>query len=262
MSKHNNQSGPWGKNNSGSNDEIAAANQAEERPPNDQKQGAKNQEPSDKTADKSSEKAAENSQAKSADKQQETGPGDSAAQGQTAEKEKTPAEKIADLEAKLAEANDLYLRKAADFENFRKRMNREKQDAIEYANQSLLLDLIVTMDDFERALKSADSGMSAEFKAFYEGVSLIEKRLSTQLENKWGLKRYNSAGQLFDPNLHEAIQMEKSADVEEPTVAEEYVKGYTLKDRVIRHAKVKVFMPEKNTGEGASGGAVKENGQS
>ena len=162
----------------------------------------------------------------------------------------TPEDQIADLEIKLAEANDQYLRKAADFENFRKRMIREKQDAIEYANQSLLLDLIETIDDFERALLSAEAtiakGETSEqaFKAFYEGIVMIEKRLCSQLESKWGLKRYVSAKQAFDPNFHEAVMMEKSPDITDPVVEEEFSKGYTLKERVVRHAKVKVLMPE------------------
>jgi molecular chaperone GrpE len=83
-----------------------------------------------------------------------------------------------------------------------------------------------------------------DFANFCEGISLIEKRLSTQLENKWGLKRFDSAGEVFDPNRHEAIMMEKSPDVSEPTVQEDFLKGYTLKDRVVRSAKVKVLMPE------------------
>jgi molecular chaperone GrpE len=166
-----------------------------------------------------------------------------------------PEEKIADLEAKLAEANDQYLRKAADFENFRKRMVREKQDAIDYANQSLLLDLIQTMDDFERALKAAETtaGANPDFASFYEGVSMIEKRLSTQLENKWGLKRFDSVGQPFDPNRHEAMMMEKSAETPEPVVKVEYSKGYTLKERVVRPAKVVVTMPDSPGGAQAEG---------
>jgi molecular chaperone GrpE len=156
----------------------------------------------------------------------------------------SPEDRIAGLEAKFAEANDQYLRKAADFENYRKRMNREKQEAIDYANQSLLLDLIQTMDDFERALKAAETMATGEFSAFYEGITMIEKRLSSQLESKWGLKSFNSAGEPFDPNFHEAVQMEKSKEVTEPMVAEEYYKGYTLKERVVRSAKVKVLMPE------------------
>jgi molecular chaperone GrpE len=161
-------------------------------------------------------------------------------------REKELEEKIAALEAQLGEAKDQYLRKAADFENFRKRMNREKQEAIDYANQSLLLDLIQTIDDFERAIKAAETmaQSSPEFTGIYEGVSMIEKRLSSQLENKWGLKRFDSEGEPFDPNRHEAMMMEKSPETSEPIVKEEYYKGYTLKERVVRSAKVKVLMPE------------------
>jgi molecular chaperone GrpE len=156
--------------------------------------------------------------------------------------------KIAKLEAELAESRDQLLRKAADFENFRKRMNQEKQNAIDFANQSLLLDIIPVIDDFERAIQSAES--SAELaglpagKAMLDGITMIEKRLISQLEGKWGLKRFSSAGEPFDPNRHEAMMMEKSPDVQEPVVQEDFVKGYTLKDRVIRAAKVKVIMPE------------------
>jgi molecular chaperone GrpE len=156
--------------------------------------------------------------------------------------EASAEEKATALEAQVAELNDQYLRKAAEFENFRKRMNREKQDAIDFANQNLLLDLIPVIDDFERAIKAAET--SQDFTSLYEGISMIEKRLLSQLENKWGLKRFDSAGEAFDPNRHEAIMAEKSAGISEPTVQEDLIKGYTLKDRVIRSAKVKVLMPE------------------
>jgi len=154
----------------------------------------------------------------------------------------TPEEKIAELETQLAETRDQLLRKAADFENFRKRMNQEKQNAIEYANQSLLLDIIPVIDDFERAIQSAEK--SADLNAFIEGVKMIEKRLTSQLESKWGLKRFNSAGEPFDPEKHEALMAEKSPDVTEAVVQEDLIRGYLLKDRVIRAAKVKVLMPE------------------
>ena len=175
-----------------------------------------------------------------------------------------PASKIADLEAKLAELNDQYLRKTADFENFRKRMNREKQELVDFANQNLLMDLLPVIDDFERAIKSAETcsslKSSKEFSGFFEGIVMIEKSLSTKLENKWGLKRFDSEGELFDPNRHEAIQMEKSPDISEAVVKDDYLKGYLLKDRVIRFAKVKVLMPAdsptvQNTGEGEKNGA-------
>jgi molecular chaperone GrpE len=157
-------------------------------------------------------------------------------------KPQSDKERIAALEAELAERNDQFLRKAADFENFRKRMNREKQEAIDFANQCLLLDLIPVIDDFERAIQSAAT--SRDFNSLYEGIGMTEKRLITMLENKWGLKRFDSAGEIFDPNRHEAIMMEKSADVADPVVQEDFIKGYSLKDRVIRSAKVKVIMPE------------------
>jgi len=167
--------------------------------------------------------------------------------------EPAPAEKIAALEAELAEVRDQLLRKAADFENFRKRVVQEKQNAIEFANQSLLLDIIPVIDDFERAIQSVEgadktngaaNAGGADFAAFLEGIKMIEKRLSSQLESKWGLKRFNSAGKLFDPNLHEALMMEKSPDAAEAVVQEDLIKGYMLKDRVVRAAKVKVLMPE------------------
>jgi molecular chaperone GrpE len=156
--------------------------------------------------------------------------------------------KSIDLAAQLADVRDQLLRKAADFENFRKRMNQEKQSAIEFANQTLLLDIIPIIDDFERAIQSAEA--SAELielpagKALLDGITMIEKRLISQLESKWGLKRFNSAGELFDPNRHEAMMMEKSSGISDAIVQEDFMKGYMLKDRVIRAAKVKVLMPE------------------
>ena len=161
----------------------------------------------------------------------------------------------ADLEARLADLNDQLLRRAADFENFRKRMNREKQELTDFANQNLLLDLLPVIDDFERAIKSAET--SKDFPSFYEGVTMIEKHLTTMLENKWGLKRFDSAGMPFDPNHHEAIQMEKAEGISEAMVKDDYLKGYFLKERVIRFAKVKVLMPL----DGVSA-AAPENGES
>jgi molecular chaperone GrpE len=164
----------------------------------------------------------------------------------------TSEEKIAELETQLADTKDQLLRKAADFENFRKRMNQEKQNAIDFANQTLLLDLIPVIDDFERAIQAAGNSQkaAADFDSLFEGISMIEKRLISQLESKWGLKRFDSAGEAFDPNRHEALMMEKSADISDPVVKEDLIKGYTLKDRVVRAAKVKVLMPETG-GQGA-----------
>ncbi|MDR2785697.1 MAG: nucleotide exchange factor GrpE [Treponema sp.] len=170
------------------------------------------------------------------------GPAAGEVSGQNEAAESGLEDRVADLEAQLADAKDQFLRKAADFENFRKRMNREKQDAIDFANQNLLLDIVPILDDFDRAIQSADS--SRDFTALYEGVGMIAKRFSSTLESKWGLKGYTAAGALFDPNFHEALMMEKSSAVTEQTVQADLLKGYTLKDRVIRSAKVKVLIPD------------------
>ena len=164
------------------------------------------------------------------------------AEGSPAPHDESPEAKIADLEHKLADMNDQFLRKAADFENFRKRMTRERQELVDFANQNLLLDLLPVIDDFERAIKSAET--SKDFASFFEGIKMIEKLLIGDLENKWGLKRFDSAGEPFDPNRHEALQMEKSPEVSEALVSDDFVKVYFLKDRVLRFAKVKVLMPE------------------
>jgi molecular chaperone GrpE len=165
-----------------------------------------------------------------------------AAAGEEQTAELSPEEKTAELEAQITDLRDQLLRKAADFENFRKRMNQEKQNAIEYANQSLLLDIIPVIDDFERAIQAGEG--SSDINSLLEGVKMIEKRLTSQLESKWGLKRFVSAGEPFDPNRHEALMVEKSPDITEAVVKEDLSRGYLLKDRVIRTSKVKVLMPE------------------
>jgi len=145
------------------------------------------------------------------------------------------------LQEENSQLKDQYLRKQADFENFRKRMLKEKEDAIKYANSELLLDLLGIIDDFERAIKSAED--AEEFKSFHEGVVLIEKQFISLLDRKWGLQRFDSEGEEFDPQKHEAINMEESTEHDVATVVEDYQKGYILGDRVLRHAKVKVAMP-------------------
>jgi len=145
------------------------------------------------------------------------------------------------LKQQNKELNDLCLRKQADFENFRKRMLREKEDAVRYANRSLLSDIIQVIDDFERAIASAED--SQDFDTFYTGIKLIEKQFTGMLERNWGLKRMETVGHEFDPQEHEAVMMEESPDYEVQTVVEDFQKGYFLHDRVLRHAKVKVAVP-------------------
>ena len=150
-------------------------------------------------------------------------------------------DRIAQLEAENTELKNQYLRKQADFENYRRRMTRDKEDAVSFANQQLLLDLTSVIDDFERAVKSADE--SRDYDAFHDGIVLIEKQLTSMLQRKWGLSRFDSEGEPFDPQKHEAVMTEPREDHEESVVLEDFQKGYMLHDRVLRSAKVKVSMP-------------------
>ena len=169
--------------------------------------------------------------------------GDAAAGGtdDDADRIRNLEEMVARLEAENSEPKDQYLRKQADFENYRRRMARDKEDAVAYANQQLLLDLTSIIDDFERAIKSAEE--SRDYDAFHDGIVLIEKQLTGMLERKWGLSRFESEGEPFDPQKHEAVMTEPRADHDESLVVEDFQKGYLLHDRVLRSAKVKVSMP-------------------
>ena len=149
------------------------------------------------------------------------------------------------LEAQVVELNEQLLRKQAEFENFRKRMFREREEAAKSSNAKLLLDLVEVIDNFERAIKS--SAESQDLAAFHEGIELIEKQFTSMLESKWGLLRFESEGEEFDPEKHEAIAVDQSGDHPPQTVVEDYQKGYLLHDRVIRHAKVRVAMPNTDT---------------
>ena len=163
-----------------------------------------------------------------------------------AAKEPTPEEQIADLQKQVAELKDQYLRKCADFENYRKRMFREKQDAFDYANTNLLTDLIAVLDDFDRALAAGatpEGEPVADLKPVVDGIKIINKQMRGLLEAKYNLSVYGEKGDLFNHDLHEAIATNQGP-VAEPVCAEVYLKGYKLKDRVIRPAKVMVQMPD------------------
>jgi molecular chaperone GrpE len=149
--------------------------------------------------------------------------------------------RIASLEAELADLNDRHLRKVADLENYRKRMAREMEDIRLYANTEILLDLVSLLDDFDRAIQSSETGK--DWKSLHDGVIMIQRAFLSKLEGRYGLKRFDSAGEPFDPGRHEALMAEKRDDVESPVVAEDFLKGYVLHGRVIRPAKVKVTMP-------------------
>jgi molecular chaperone GrpE len=146
-----------------------------------------------------------------------------------------PADRVAQLEAELARQRDQALRDRADFENTRKRLQREKEEAVRYANASLLEKLLPVVDNFELGLAAARQ--SADGSAVLSGMSMVQKQLEDFLLDN-GLQPIDAIGQKFDPNLHQALGEEASGEVPEGVVVRQLRKGYKLRDRLIRAANV------------------------
>ena len=182
---------------------------------------------SDKAQEVESSEKADSAESKDAEKAEEP-------------KEKTPEERCLELEKENADLKDQLLRRAADFDNYRKRMMQEKQDAFDYGNANLLKDLLDSLDNFDRTLDAAKDAKDA--KSIADGIKMINKSLVSMLENKYNLVAFGKEGDAFDPDLHEAIGMQEGK-VKKEELAAVYLKGYKLKDRVIRHAKVMVVKP-------------------
>ena len=147
------------------------------------------------------------------------------------------------LSKELSAEKETYMRKAADMDNYRKRLIREKESAVQFANERLLNDLIPVLDDFDRAVEAADQ--ASDVHSYAEGVKLIRKQLLDMLDRNWGLKRMDDIiGKEFSPHEHEAMMMEESDTYDTETILAELQKGYYLHDRVLRTAKVKVGKPQ------------------
>jgi len=129
------------------------------------------------------------------------------------------------------------LRKAAEFDNYRKRTERDFLDRIQNSNQRLITDLLPVLDDFERSLDHAKDVENSD--ALIEGFELVYKKMSSILE-KEGLKDIEAVGQEFDPDQHDALMQMDSDSHESGTIIEEHLKGYHLNDKVIRHSQVLV----------------------
>ena len=137
----------------------------------------------------------------------------------------------------------------ADFENIRKRLEREKQEFLRFANKDLIIDLLNVVDDLERTLESAQQEHE-DFSAFLKGVEMILAHLYDLLK-KQGLTPIKAKGNKFDPDYHEALLHIETEEVPENTVVEELQKGYLLNDRVIRTSKVKVSKKGDKKGDGS-----------
>lgn len=137
-----------------------------------------------------------------------------------------------------AENQDKYLRTYADFENYRKRMQRDMADFRKFANEQMGYDLLSVLDHLELAIKHAAEAGDAQ-SALLEGVRMTYKQLSDVLE-KYGIKAFESHGEQFDPNTHDAVAQEITDSVPDNTVVNVLQKGYRYHDKVLRHAKVSV----------------------
>ncbi len=142
------------------------------------------------------------------------------------------------LVAERAELQDLMRRRQADFDNYRRRVEREKAEMRDYASEEAVAALLPILDDFERGLRAMPEE-DGPVREYARGIDLIRQRLEDAL-TKLGLERVESKGKLFDPNLHNAIQKEAAAGLPDQTVIEEYQSGYRFKGRLLRAAMVKV----------------------
>ena len=151
----------------------------------------------------------------------------------------TPAENAADA-AELADLKERYLRLAAEYDNFRKRNLRERQDLLNYANESIVKDLLPVVDNLERAvIHGRKEEQRADSENLLQGVELTHRALM-QILGRFGVVEIEAAGKPFDPQVHEAVRRVVTSDHAPGTVVEVHQKGYRLKDRLLRPAMVAV----------------------
>jgi molecular chaperone GrpE len=164
-----------------------------------------------------------------------------------------------DLQKQVDQYKDLLLRKAAEFDNYKRRIEGETTNILKYATESLVEDLLPVLDDFERSIKHRKE--SKESEALVKGIDLIYQKFVKVLEGR-GIKTFDTVGKEFNVEYHDALMQIPRNDVPHHTILEEVEKGYTLNDKVIRHAKVVVSsIPDEapsetdqmNTSTGTSG---------
>jgi molecular chaperone GrpE len=144
---------------------------------------------------------------------------------------------LAQTKAELEKFRDLALRSSADLDNYRKRMSKEREEAIKFANSSFLERLIPVLDNFEFGLQAARGASSPV--SILEGMTMVQKQFQDFLSSA-GIEVIDATGQTFDPQLHEAISQEENEQVPEGIVVRQLRRGYKLRDRLIRPANVVV----------------------
>ena len=143
------------------------------------------------------------------------------------------------VQVELEKWRDIAARSQADLENYRKRMAREKSEALQYANRGLLESLLPIIDNFEMGLQAAKNTEEGENSVIYQGMVMVFKQIEDFLSNE-GVETVTAEGQDFDPNIHEAIKQEPSDTVPEGGILYTMRRGYRLKDRLLRAANVVV----------------------
>ena len=142
---------------------------------------------------------------------------------------------FSESEALIASYKDQLLRLAAEFENFRKRVEIERAEFVKFSNEKIIRDILPILDDFNRALTNGKA--NPDFDSFYRGIEMIYQKLYRQLEDK-GLKPIESIGRIFDVTYHDVLMQIRRPEVKPHTIVEEIERGYTLHGKVIKHAKV------------------------
>ncbi len=179
----------------------------------------------------SAKKGTSEKEAKTASRKQKSAP-----------KKKTTGSKekkiIQELTESLAQSEEKYLRLRAEFDNFRRRKEKEIQKILEYNGETILKDLLPIVDDLDRLAEAANGDSSDKKRdSLIQGIELIRKRLNKQFE-EWKLTPFAEPGDALDPDIHDAMMVQSDPEKEDNTILQVFEKGYRYKDRVLRHAKV------------------------
>ena len=170
-------------------------------------------------------------------------PGESGGEEGVAGVEENQETEAEALQRELAETRDQLMRVAAEFDNFKKRMEREKSKLLKYAGENILRDLLTTIDNLDRAVDQGNAATTDDdgkrLQSMLQGVELTRKGLVSTLE-RYGVEPLNAVGLAFNPDEHDALTMEASGETPANHVLREFARGYRFKDRVLRHAQVVV----------------------
>jgi molecular chaperone GrpE len=154
---------------------------------------------------------------------------------QEPETQEEAVETVDDLKAEIKNWNDRYLRLMAEFDNYKKRASREYQALVDSANERLMTDLVEVRENFERAVKNGEK--STDYNVLFDGIKLIFSKFDAVL-SKYGLEIFGAPGDAFDPMIHDALMKTANNEIPEDHIADIYERGYKLKGKVMKHARV------------------------